>query len=79
MYKKDIENAKKNEPEMAKIAYEGTELINKLQKENTNKQQAFSIFSPKLTQRHPREAEQMREERMQNKKSASAAVVPYCK
>ena len=34
LYKKDIENAKKSEPELAKIAYEGTELINKLQKEN---------------------------------------------
>lgn len=34
IYGKDIENAKKSEPEIAEISFLGTELINKLQKEH---------------------------------------------
>lgn len=44
IYQKDIENAKKNEPEMAKIAYEGTELINKLQKENAPLEEVLKAY-----------------------------------
>lgn len=44
IYRKEIEAAKESEPEMAKIAYEGTELINKLQKENAPLEEVLKAY-----------------------------------